>query len=147
MKKLSALEFQEECKTLALRGKCSVLVNGHVKIDKFITDCETILKELNISKSRNYKNADEFLINFQVSPSLLFFKFDNMMHQLLKYTSDELDIVVTVTYAKNISDDTTKITIISMKNKLSYIFKLKIFKTIDKIFKAFKRYFNIQTEA
>lgn len=66
-----------------------------------------------------------------------------MMHQLVEHTPDELDIVVTVTYAKNISDDVANITIISMKNKASYIIKIKIFKTIEKIFKPFKRYLNV----
>ncbi len=138
MKRLSILEFQKECKILELKGKCAVLLNGHIEIDKFITDKETILKELCSLRTKDYKNADGLLVNFQVSPNFLFFKFEEIMHQLLKQTSDELDIVVTVTY-KKISDNTANITVISMKYKVSYIIKMKIFKTIEKIFKPFKR--------
>jgi len=45
MKKLSTLKFQKECKTLELRGKCAVLLDGTVRIDKFIADKETRKRE------------------------------------------------------------------------------------------------------
>ena len=137
MKRLSVLEFKEECKALELKGKCAVLLNGQIKIDKFTTDKETILKELCSLKTQDYKNADGLLINFQVSPNFIFFKFEKIMHQLLKHTSDELDVVVTATYTKKISDDTANITIISMSKKSFWISK------IEKIVMLFKKCFNL----
>ncbi len=137
MKRLSVLEFQKECKDLELKGKCAVLLNGQIKIDKFTTDKRTMPEELYNLKTQDYKNTDALLVNFQVSPNFLFLKFEKMMHQLLKHTSDELDVVVTATYTKKISDDTANITIISMNKKSFWISK------IEKIVMPFKKCFNL----
>ena len=136
MKRLSVLEFKEECKALELKGKCAVLLNGQIKIDKFTTDKGTMPEELYNLKTQNYKNADGLLINFQVSPNFLFLKFEKMMHQLLNQTPDDLDIVITVTY-KKISDETANITIISMNKKSCWI------GMIEKIVMSFKKCFNL----
>jgi len=133
MKKLSTLKFQKECKTLELRGKCAVLLDGTVRIDKFIADKETTKREFNSSNFLKDKNIDRVLINFKVSPNFLFHNFEKIMIQLLRYTEDDLDVVVSVTYDENSNQNIANITIFSMNKKAFYI------NVIEKIFMSLKK--------
>ena len=134
MKKLSKVEFQEECKTLELKGKCTVLLNGNISIGKCIADKDTKIEDLSHLSDINSTNINGLLVNFKVSPNFLFFNFGKIMFQILKYTNLDLDVVVTVTYDKHIADSIANITILSMKKKISLV------QIIEKVLKPFKKY-------
>lgn len=131
MRVLSKKEFKEECERLQLKGKCAVLLNGI--ISKESTEKKE-LQEFRSLKHLNDNQVQSMLINFLVSPRFLFSEFEKRILLIHEYIPHQLDVVVTVTYDNDMSDNKANITVmiskqtrlmVFMKCLIGYINKLK----------------------
>jgi len=131
MKSLTKKEFEHECHKLQFRGKCSVLFHKKTsqnlnKVSLFYKNDTLLNSELLEIIINKYTSA--VLINFEISLEFPFYKIENIMHQLLAYIPNNLDLVITATYidTKNIQE--ADITVISSKQSKFNLFLSKIFK-------------------
>jgi len=143
MKSLSKKEFESECKKLHFRGKCAVLLRNNKMQEMNRVQLEykdSNLSNTNLLHESINEETSAVLVNLEISSKFPFYKVEEIMHELLKYIPNEMDLVLTATYDDDKDINNADITIVtSTTNK----FLAKMIKSIEGAIKPFQKCFKI----
>ena len=123
MKSISKEEFQQECKKLQFRGKCAVLHHDNRLQNMHRVSLEYKdgnLKDIQLLQNSIDEDTSAILVNLEISSQFPFYKVKEIMNELLKYISHEVDLVFTTTYDDDKEVGLADITVVTGVGDNSY---------------------------